>query len=316
MPALEKPASPSPFSTHIPNLQTAWDSTTLSLLQECARKYQYSMLYQFHARGTSIHLDFGGQFARVLELYRKDLARGLPFEEAVQAGVAFCLAWDDSVHAEDTRNFPYKNRHTLSRTFVWHTEQYRHDSFQVLTMDNGEAAAELSFRMQLDVEAPGGEPFLLCGHLDALGYFEDNLYFKDDKTTKSALTDSYFAGFNPNTQMTNYFVATQVILDRPAAGGIVDAVQLLVNGARFARRFVHRTQGQIEEWRKNLHFWLRQAQRFAEEEYWPMNTNACNNYGGCPFRSICALDPSVRENFLKGEFEKWEWNPLEIRGDV
>ena len=204
-------SSPSPFHPSIPHLQLAWDSTSISLLQECPYKYYLSMILQFHARGTSIHLDFGGQYASVQELYRKERMKGIEHDEAVYNGTRFCLSWDDSPYIEDTKNFPYKNRHTLARTFVWHAEQYRHDAFHILQLDDGSAAAELSFRLELDIEAPGHLPFLLCGHLDAFGEFQGDYYFLDDKTTKSALTDTYFQGFTPNTQMTNYFVATKYV---------------------------------------------------------------------------------------------------------
>lgn len=307
--------SPSPFSSEIPHLQLAWDSTSISLLQECAYKYFLSMILQFHPKGTSIHLAWGGAYASVQEHYRKALVSGVSYEEAVFSGVRECLSFDDRPYADDAKNFPYKNRHTLARTFQWYTEQYRHDPFETYQLSDGSAAAELSFRIETGLTAPGGDPFLLCGHLDLFGSFQGDYYFKDDKTTKSALTDLYFSSFNPNTQMTNYFVATKALFDKPAQGGIVDAAQVLVNGTRFSRRFITRTEGQIEEWHHNLAYYLQQAIRHAETGHWPQNTNACGNFGGCPFRPICARDPSVRLDFLKLDYEHWEWNPLEIRGD-
>lgn len=309
---------PSPFSTSLPTLQLAWDSTSLSLLQECPRKYQYSMLMQFHAPGLSIHLDFGIRFHSAIECYHRAKAEGKSHDDAVVEGTWYCLRWDDSQYRTDV-NYNYKNRHTLARTFVWHCEQYQEDAFEIHILKGGQwdgkPAVELSFKMDLNIEAPGGDSFILCGHLDALGKFQDDYFFMDHKTTKSALSEQYFAGFNPNTQMTNYFAAAKVILNEPARGGIVNAAQLGVNFTRFSRRFVHRTEGQMEEWHDNVTFWLKQAQRFAESGYYPMNTHSCSNYGGCAFRQICSLDPSVRIDFLKGQYERWEWNPLVIRGD-
>ena len=56
-----------------------------------------------------------------------------------------------------------------------------------------------------------------------------------------------------------------------------------------------------------------EAEGYAVDHYWPMNDKACGMYGGCPFRSVCDKDPSVRRNFLLGNFEKFYWNPRKER---
>lgn len=314
---LPRPAPPNPFSLHLPSLQIAWDSTSLTLLQECPRKYYYVMLKNWAAPGLAIDLDFGIAFHEALEAYQHNRYSGADHDEAVLSGTRTCLSWDDSPYVDD-KKYALKNRHTLARTFVWHSEQYKDDSFKVITTTNIDGktvpAVELSFRLPLGIEAPGGDEFWLCGHLDSVGIFQGDLYFMDHKTTRYSLDQKYFSQFNPNTQMTNYFAATQVIFEQPAKGGILNAAQLLVNGTRFARQMISRTPDQMLEWGRALQWWLRQAQRFAEEEYYPMNTNSCGNYGGCAFRPICSKDPSVREAFLSGDYEKRVWNPLETRG--
>lgn len=306
---------PSPFSPTIPRLQVAWDSTSISLANECWRKYQLSMLLNWHSPGVNIHLEFGGAYAKARENFHHARAQGADYEEAVLLGTKFCLSWDDTPFEQD-KKYSIKNRHTLARTFVWHAEQYRDDAYQVLILDNGLPAVELTFQVPLDISTPDGDPYTLCGHLDSFGTFQGEFYFLDDKTTGSALTDSYFAQYNPNTQMTNYFFASKVIYKKEAKGGIVSAAQLGVNFTRFGRRFIHRTPGQMAEWHRNLQEFFRLALYYAEINYYPMNTNSCSNYGGCPFRGICSLDPEQRDDFLRGEFDKWEWNPLEARGDL
>lgn len=308
---LTTPTSPSPFSSILPRLQVAWDSTSLGLLLECPRKYFYQMIMGFQPKGTSIHLSFGIAYHKAMEIYHHALAAGADFEEALQLGTMFCLTFDEGRDRDS-----YKNKLTLTRSFIWHCEKYHNDPCQTVILANGKPAVEYSFRFALPVDSPEGDPFLYCGHLDRLVIYNGSPFFLDYKTTKSQLTDYYFDGFSPNTQFSGYNVATQVVLGEPAKGGIVDAAQLQVNGSRFERRTVRRTNGQVEEWFDNTAFYLRQAQRYAEEDFYPMNEKSCGNYGGCAFRSICSKDPSVRDPFLKGDFERWEWNPLEIRGDL
>ena len=96
-------------------------------------------------------------------------------------------------------------------------------------------------------------------------------------------------------------------------GGIIDAAQVAIDFTKFQRGFVDRTKGQMEEWLADIQFWIKQAERYAEEDYWPMNDTACHHYGGCDFRGICNKDPSMREQFLRSHFEKRRWDPLEKR---
>ena len=299
------------FSTALPSLQRAWDSTSLKLLQECPRKYQYQMLLGRQPRGTSIHLSFGIAYHSALELFQHALADGADRHEALRTAIRFCLQWTAPGDHD-----PYKNLLTLCRTVVWHCEEYWDDALPILIMSNGEPAVELSFRFNLEADTPDGEPFLYCGHLDKVMTDGDDIVFGDYKTTKSALYDSYFDQFTPNTQMSGYFAATQLIFHTPARYGIIDAAQLLVNSSRFGRRPVHRTPGQLSEWHTTVAWWLSQAQRFAEENFWPMNENSCGNFGGCSFRHVCARDPGNRDRFLAADYEQWDWNPLVIRGDV
>lgn len=308
------------FCTSVPNLQRAWDSTSLGLLQECPRKYFYQMVANYSPRGTSIHLQFGIAYHKALEIFDHAIVDGAEHEEAVRTMVAYCLTFEDPKYDVDK----YKNRLTLTRSAVWYLEQFHpdNDPYETVVVDTKEGkkpAVELSVRMEMpDITSPDGTPFLYCGHVDKLVRHKQTgwLYYNDRKTTKSALEEHYWEGFSPNTQMSGYFSLCQVVLEEPAKGGIIDAVQILVGGSRFARRNIHRTPDQTEEWLQEARWYLHQAQRYAEENYWPMNPKSCGNYGGCSFRKVCGRDPAVRQAFLSSEFDAFGWNPLVIRGDV
>lgn len=67
--------APSPFSEHNPNLQIAWDSTSLKALQSCPRKYQYSILEGWRVQGGSNILEFGIHYHAALAVGMKVWAR-------------------------------------------------------------------------------------------------------------------------------------------------------------------------------------------------------------------------------------------------
>lgn len=294
----------------------------LGLLKTCPRKFKYIIIDGYRPRGFAAHLAFGTAVHKVKEVYDKDKAQGLSHEDALFNAVRFCISYGYRDH--NNVFYPYdaaftaeptKTRDTLLRSMIWFLDQFKNDNAKTVILANGKPAVELSFKINLpDFPTPDGDPFILCGHLDRLVTIDDDYYFIDTKTSKSALTPYFFAQFNPNNQMSLYFTAAQLTLSEPAKGGIIDAMQVGVGFTRFARHPINRTRGQQREWLQTTYTWLDLATRYAAEDNWPMNDTSCSDFGGCPFRSICALDPSHRDNFLKHEgFIIEQWNPLTSR---
>jgi len=304
-------------------LQIAWDSTSLGALKTCPRLYELSILRGFQPRSLSVHLVFGLHYHAALERFDHARAEGASYETALRAAVRYVLeaTWDSAKgrpwHSDD----PNKNRLTLVRTVIWYLEQFNgpegQDSLETILLDNGKPAVELSFRLQTDYIAADGQNFMLCGHLDRLALYQgDHIYIVDRKTTKSTISESYFAHYSPDNQMSLYDFAGRIVYDQPIRGIIVDAAQVAVTFSRFQRGFVPRNDFQRDEWYKDLGVWLSIATSYASLGYWPQNDKACGNYGGCAFREICSLSPNVREDWLKSKFYHRTWDPLQIRGDI
>lgn len=160
-----------------------------------------------------------------------------------------------------------------------------------------------------------GKAETVCIEVDA----EDGLYITDDyvvthNTTGHTITQRFFDQFNPDTQMTGYTFAGQIIYNLPVKGVIIDGAQIAVGFTRFERGYTFRTQDQLEEWHQDAVHNIARARSMTQENYFPMNTTACGNYGGCPFRDVCSRPKAVRENFLKQKFVKSRnWDPLERR---
>jgi hypothetical protein len=289
------------------NFQWAWDSTSLGAFKTCPRKYYYTMIEQWRPRAEAIALTFGIAYHKGLELYDKFKAQGDSHDEAEQEVIAFAMK--QAIPEGDTR----RTRFTLARSLAWYLEQFKNDPCETVILADGRPAVELSFRLELHQEGPTGKGYILCGHLDRLVNFNGALWVMDRKTTGSALSTAYFSNFNPDNQMSQYTFAANIVTGKIAHGVIIDAAQLAVGFTRFQRAFTQRTPNQLEEWLQNTLSYIRQAERCAECGDWPMNDSSCSKFGGCPFRSVCSKDPSVRETFLRADFEKRIWNPLECR---
>lgn len=308
----------SAFSPTIPGLQIAWDSTSLGTLKECPRKYQFTMLQAYTPRGSNMHLVFGQVYHSALEVYDHFRSQGASHDSATREAVRRALrdTWDPETQTPWDSGDSYKNRRTLVRTIVWYLEQFSEDPAETVQLANGKPAVELSFRFEISHHAQDGTPFMLSGHMDRLVHFGHKVYVLDRKTTKSALSPQYFSQWTPNNQFSLYALAARVIYQTPAEGLIVDAAQIAVGFSRFQRGIIPRNESQLSDWYNDTVYWLTLAERFAQDQYWPANDKSCSNYGGCPFRSVCAKGPEVRDLWLEADFTKRVWDPLVVRGDI
>lgn len=316
------------FSKQVSNLQLALDSTSLGAFKLCPRLYYYQLILGYAGPAVSDggeenpHLKFGTLYHSASEVYDHAVAMGATKDEALLDAIKHAIT--ESFDLENNRPWistePTKTLDTLLRTLVWYFDHFRDDPLKTLILANGKPAVELSFRFNLadyiedkDAErylAPSGEPYSLCGHLDRVVEWNDELWIVDKKTTKGMLNDQYFANYNPDNQISLYTIAGGVVLHKSVEGVVIDAAQIQVNGSRFQRRPIHRTPGQLEEWLFDLSLTLRLMEAYARMGYWPQNDKACSLFGGCKFRPICSLDPSAREEYLEAFYTKRTWDPL------
>lgn len=247
----------------------------------------------------------------------------------VQSGVCGnCVGGHTGPGHPWSSDHPLKTRENLIRSIIWYLDHFSNDAAQTIQLANGKPAVELSFRMELNYgpaasaqtrydtaqgELIQGKPYILCGHLDRLVSLAGGTYVMDRKTTSMALGSNYFDQYSPDNQMSLYSLAAKVIYQTPVKGVIIDAAELKVGFTRFGRGMTFRTDAELEEWLDETKHWLRLAEGFASEGYWPRNDKACHHYGGCTFRKVCSKSPEVRQKFLESDFTKHPWNPLEAR---
>jgi hypothetical protein len=313
----EEPLVPSPFIEGT-KYQWAWDSTSLGWLKECPRKYQYHMIEGWTSKAESVHLEYGILYHEALAEY-EHFRVSWAHEEAVASVVHDLLKktwrdgkpWRAAVDLGTEDKTALKNRENLVRTVVWYLDKFRNDPAKTrMHPVTGEPMIELHFQFGIGAGLKLDYEYNLCGYLDRVVEFQGEPFVMDRKTTTSTLGSYYFEQYDPDNQMSLYTVASQVAFKTPVKGVIVDAAQIAVGFSRFVRSFVFKTQDQIDEWMKDLKFWLQMASRFADQDYWPQNDKSCHKYGGCVFREICSKSPSVRDKFLESHFTRREWNPL------
>lgn len=315
-------------------VQFAWDATSISLAETCLRKYQYRIIEGWRSNGEGVHLRFGKHFATALEHYYKHVALGAEWEEALVLVVEEAMEdtfdflpdstkylsssgnWLDSTTDAPTAppdRVPWtslhaaKNRENLIRTIVWYVDQFHAEEVTVM-MTDGKPAVEYSFALPVD------DGIIFTGHIDRVVEFVGDPYVMDQKTTAQTISPYWFNQFKPHTQFSMYTFAGKAIWHIPVKGVIIDGAQINVGFSRFERSVSMRTDEELMEFYEGSMAHIQQAQKATLENHFPMRPASCGNYGGCEFRTVCSRSPSLRENFLKGDFNKSEpWDPLERR---
>lgn len=177
---------------------------------------------------------------------------------------------------------------------------------------NGDNAVELSFRYPLPYLTPDKEPYLAAGHIDSLMQLGEEVLIDDEKTTTKALNQKYWDTYFPSNQVSLYDVTGTVLWPSLNIQGVmITAAQITKTlGVEIGVHIYRPTEAQREEFLRDLKYWLDSAEKYATDNYWPMNRRNC---WICPFKQICAMDPEQRSMFLDSNFDKRVWNPLEER---
>lgn len=310
------PSSFTPFCQAEPGVISRWSPSTLDLLQECPRKFFYEKLARYTEKEFSVHLWFGTVYHEAITRYRRSTQLDkLPHEEAVLKTMEYCLEEWDKVRDVDPWPDNKKGVEQLCRAVLWYIDDAADSSFAPVHRPDGSLALELDFLIELPMENPDGEPYVLFGIVDELAQLKEPVtnrmpIIRDRKTTGAQLNDNYFQQFKPNNQTAAYGIAGHVALEGQPFSVMIEAMQTQVGGTRFQNLFVEYSKEELDEWIQDQMYWIKQAEVYAENNYWPMNRTACTHKGGCKFWETCGKAPSVRQTVLHSDFKKlpsvWE----------
>jgi hypothetical protein len=312
----------SSFSTKLPGLQLATDSTSLGAYKTCPKLYYYSVICGWKAKSESVHLTFGLLLHKAREHYEHAKATGLSHDDALDKALdmALRLTWVKELKRAWISGDANKNRLTLIRTVIWYLDKYgEEDVLKTVVLASGKPAVELSFRFDAGyIYSSTGERVLFCGHFDRLAQWNDDFYVPDIKSTYHSIDASYFAKFSPDNQFSMYTLAGKVAFAVPAKGVVLDAVQVLVGGTRFQRALIARSESQVQEWLEDSYQLLAEMEHSALTGHWRQNDKACHNQYGrpCDFREVCTRPKEAREKWLQASYSKRTWDPLQRRGDI
>lgn len=295
------------FSPTIPNLQLVWDSVSLSHLKTCPYKYKLTVIDGWTFRTKPVKMAFGIAFHKLKETWDILLTTGLPKETCLKRVIRLAGLLGERLP-------PGPNTHTketLIRAITLYLLHFWDDPATPILLHNGNPAVEVDIRYPFI--KLGTEQTYIVVHVDSLVSFRGDVYFSDVKTTGSYLNEQFFSKFSIDNQMRLYDLSASIFLNQPLAGGIIDAVQVQVNGINLQRYPFETHPSRRQEFIDNLEHWLRLAEVYAINNSYPQNEMACTHYGGCQFLSICKKPPAERLHFLRTDFVQKTWDPVEPR---
>lgn len=316
----------------IPIFPEVWDSTIRSAFVACPRNFFYShLLHLRKGAGKSIHLHFGGCFAKGLETVRKAYWQyGRNELDAINDGVrALIKMWGDY----EIPDFLIGTRaevkdlsgciDALVSYFEYH--QLGNDPVRPLIVQ-GEPMVETSFA----VPVPGmkhpttGNPILYAGRFDMVGVHNDAIFVEDDKTALQ-LGPMWRTSWPMRGQFTGYCWGMKSLLPPELApiGCIVRGVGIRKQDIVFEQVILSRPDWQIAQWLRQLIFDIDRAislyeamcNLYEDEGHlaWDQALDsACSSYGGCSYLQLCDT-PDPRNWY--DQYNVQPWYPLQREGE-
>lgn len=290
------------------------DNTMRSIWKSCRRKFFYAHVEHLRPTDPSIHLHFGGAFARGLEAYRHAYYSLGIDSHLTRLGIAHkaaTLMWGKDYSTMDDEQKSYWN--LLAALDFYFTEwPIERDFIEPYRTVDGEPALEFTFAIPI----PGtrhpvtGQPILYAGRFDMLADYAGNLMVEDDKTT-SSLGASWIHQWKMDSQMTGYVWAARSY-GYPVMGAIIRGVSILKTKFGAAVAVVSRSDEHVESWLEELINDIRDMQRYFEMNYFqPCHCEACKSYGGCTYADLCLAGSRWRAEVFPA-FKRFVWNPLEV----
>lgn len=297
--------------TERPPFPDVLDNSLVQAFIDCPTKCLNEYFLHWKTKSPSVHLHAGASYARGLEV-----ARLAYFGDRASEEIAIARGAKALIEAYGNFECPPDSPKSLEGTlgaFEYYFDRYpmQHDKATPYIFPDGKLGVEFNFVEPIDVGHPEtGAPLLYTGRFDMLADYMGGVYGEDDKTT-SSLGPSWPRKWDLRSQFTGYCWGARKH-NIPIMGFIVRGLSILKTKYDTQQAITYRQQWQIDEWYENLcERIVPRMKEMWETHKWTMALgDACEAYGGCPFRQVCLAEPSQRINWLETKFERRRWDPV------
>lgn len=285
------------------------DSTILAAFRSCPQRAFRQYVQHWKPRNDSVHLVAGGAFATGLEAARRAyFIDGKDYQTAQELGhLALMQTYGDFIPPEGSA----KTLERMLGALQFYFERYPLpvDPAVPATLAGGNSGIEFSFAIPLPINHPEtGMPIIYAGRADMVVDYCGGLYLEDDKTT-SQLGASWSRQWDLRSQFTGYtWAAHQYGI--PVQGTLVRGISILKTKYDTQEALTQRSPWEIARWYNQTIRDIKRMMEMWENQYWDYNLdNACSEYGGCIFQSVCKS--SSPDEIVKMYFSQKVWSPTD-----
>jgi hypothetical protein len=309
------------------------NSSSLSVIQECLRKAQYSLLEKWKSETESPATVFGSAVHKAMEIFYSAPAEEremIPLEELEiiaatrperdwsKEPLLSHAVYEFAKRAEILSVLPDTDKRSLvNGAWILHHyfKSYLNDPYVIYEDASGPfIEREMTFRIYED------DSLIIdyFGTVDAVKVHRDTGHTigVDYKTTSSLMgyggSGNYFEKEKPNSQYTGYLLALREAYKLDLTDFCVDIIEVKArpktargSGPSFPRQITSRNEDDFEEFRETVVKSVRDYLAAIESKSWPIGpVSACNLWGGCTYKQVCASPKSLRENILTAKFKR------------
>lgn len=290
-----------------------YDSSKIQEFQTCPRRYFYRYILGWDSEFPSNHLVFG---AAIHEAMEHLLLHGYSDASVQQAFELFLRAYRKELPEETDEMFEPKTPAKVLPFLLEYVRTYQRDfeEFEVLYTE-------------IAGTVPIADDIVLHFRQDAIcrKKSNDQVFSLEHKTLGRTPSRQWTEQWDLKTQVGTYtHVLYSLFSPEEVFGVVINALGFLKTKNSLLRHPIHKSLESMQVWLWNTLYWVDQIRWHTallndtseEDEVmmaFPMNTESCTKYYGCPFKDFC----STWSNPLRhcdeppaGFTVRW-WNPLE-----
>jgi hypothetical protein len=299
------------------------DNSSLSVWEECNRKFLYRVLLALKDPKEKAAITFGKAFHKFLEWHHS----GHTFLESYEQFVLVAntersritVTKDESIDNNQKQEYSLEFAFILCKKYA-DTHPLDREYFTPMKNADGEVYLEMGFAMDL----LNG---IIIGLIDGLGVINSTKreIVVEHKSTGYNINASYLADFNPNNQVSTYLYAASELLGRPITTALINVIRVkdYKRGDKedndtklFGRIETHRDTEQLEQRMRHANFQLGQIKQSIDAglDGFPMHTQSCRTkYGECEYRKLCMCKNDTMIQILAESVYVTEpWSPYEV----
>jgi hypothetical protein len=297
------------------------DATKIQTFMRCPRKYFFEYVLGWKSTNPSVHLVFGEAWHLAME---KLLIDGYSMENTVEAYKLFEECYREQFPPIMDPSNGVKIPSNALRALFLYIDHFEHDNFEVLW-------TEIAGSVLV------GENRVVHFKMDTIAKDKDGKIFSLEHKTSTRFSVQWADQWRQKMQVGVYSHVLHCLYSKGDILGIKINGAFITNPPRmkkdgtpyandndctFVRVPIQKSMLAMEDWLVQVNSWLdridgefRQLEKSSPSnsvlKAFPKQTEACTDYGGCPFRDYCSAWPNPLRHLDNppAGFKEEHWDP-------